>query len=323
MNFELLQNPDYLYEFIRQSNNLDTVRKLCLTNRRINRICREDDRVRGAISEKIAQKQKLIQNKVDRFISSRPGISEVTLFQKAIMYNDPDIISELLKRGYKFGHDTIDLAVSNKSSKLISIISNISPKLLLQAASKYKRSDIINQLLNENKVNLNDLFMAATATRRLDIIEPLIQNQQIGPQLINQALIDVSDAGRVDIVDALLQDKRIDPNAVVDKTTALGRASMHEWEPIIERLLLDPRVNPSANENEAFELASINGRLNIVNRLLQNPKIDPTTHNNYSIKRASQLGHVGVVKRLLSDQRVRNTLLPEEISQYTDQINIV
>ena len=41
------------------------------------------------------------------------------------------------------------------------------------------------------------------------------------------------------------------------------------------RLLEDPRVDPSANNNEAIGIASAYGHLAIVNRLLADPRVDP------------------------------------------------
>ncbi len=38
-------------------------------------------------------------------------------------------------------------------------------------------------------------------------------------------------------------------------------------------LLSDPRVDPSANDNEALQLASENGHLDVVKVLLEDPRV--------------------------------------------------
>lgn len=44
---------------------------------------------------------------------------------------------------------------------------------------------------------------------------------------------------------------------------------------VVERLLQDPRVDPSDQKNEAIIKASMNCRLNFVKRLLQDARVDP------------------------------------------------
>lgn len=53
-----------------------------------------------------------------------------------------------------------------------------------------------------------------------------------------------------------------------------------------------------------FVGASQNGRLDMVNRLLQDPRVDPSAQDNKAILEASRNGFIGVVNRLLQDSRV-------------------
>ena len=46
------------------------------------------------------------------------------------------------------------------------------------------------------------------------------------------------------------------------------------------------------------------GHLAVVEKLLQDRRVDPSAGNNYAIRYASQNGHFLVVKRLLQDARV-------------------
>jgi hypothetical protein len=70
---------------------------------------------------------------------------------------------------------------------------------------------------------------------------------------------------------------------------------------MVQLLLLDPSVNPAANDNNAFLWASRKGNLAVVDLLLRDGRIDPTEDNNYAIRMASSYGHLAVVDRLLQE----------------------
>lgn len=84
-------------------------------------------------------------------------------------------------------------------------------------------------------------------------------------------------------------------------------ASEHGDTKIVELLLKNPRVDPSANDNLAIHVASQNGHSEVVELLLQDPRVDPAARDNFAIRVASQYGHYEVVKLLLQDPRVDPT----------------
>ena len=49
-------------------------------------------------------------------------------------------------------------------------------------------------------------------------------------------------------------------------------------------LLNDPRVDPSADNNDAICCASDNGQVEVVKLLLNDPRIDPSDDNNRAIR---------------------------------------
>ena len=51
-------------------------------------------------------------------------------------------------------------------------------------------------------------------------------------------------------------------------------------------------------------MASKNGHLSVVERLLQDPRVDPSDDDNYAFCMAAENGHSSVVERLLMDPRV-------------------
>ena len=69
-------------------------------------------------------------------------------------------------------------------------------------------------------------------------------------------------------------------------------------------LLVDSRVNPTSNKNEAIKLACIKGHIDIVRLLLADERVDPGNENNHAIRWACCCGHVDVVRLLLADKRV-------------------
>jgi ankyrin repeat protein len=106
----------------------------------------------------------------------------------------------------------------------------------------------------------------------------------------------------IEIINRLLEENRVDPSA--DNNKAIRIASQKGHLDIVNRLLEDPRVDPSAYNNSAIKWASQNGHFDIVNRLLEDPRVDPSSENNEAIRLASRNGHFNIVTRLMIDQRV-------------------
>jgi len=67
---------------------------------------------------------------------------------------------------------------------------------------------------------------------------------------------------------------------------------------VVDRLLMDSRVDPSASDNYAIRWASGNGHLEVVDRLLMDSRVDPSAEDNQAIRLASNDGHLEVVNRL-------------------------
>ena len=86
----------------------------------------------------------------------------------------------------------------------------------------------------------------------------------------------------------------------------------------LERILKDPHVDPSKDNNYALRRAIYRGHLAVIDRLLQDPRVDPSANNNEVIKIASQRGYTSLVERLLQDPRVANSL--SEIGSYCAEV---
>lgn len=114
--------------------------------------------------------------------------------------------------------------------------------------------------------------------------------------------IRASQNGNITVVNRLLDDRRVDPSA--DDNYAIAVASQAGHIAVVNRLLDDARVDPSADNNFAIRAASLNGHTPVVARLLADPRVDPSADNNFAIRFAAQNGHAPVVDRLLSEPRV-------------------
>jgi hypothetical protein len=171
--------------------------------------------------------------------------------------------------------------------------------------------------LQENAVILDGLLEQADEGKAVNISEipltPITYTRLLVLEKNKEKLTDIKIdmvelfrtavfTGNVELVDLLLQDPRVDPSA--DNNWAIRFASNNGHLSIVDRLLQDPRVDPSANDNAAIQFASYNGHLIVVDRLLQDPRVDPSANDNGAILFASDKGHLVIVDRLLQDPRV-------------------
>ena len=108
--------------------------------------------------------------------------------------------------------------------------------------------------------------------------------------------------GHDEVVELLLENPRVDPSA--EDNYAIRKASQAGEVEVVKLLLKDPRVDPSANYNDAIGIASRNGHHKVVELLLNDPRVDPTDEANEAIRMASYQGHHKVVEILVKDPRV-------------------
>jgi len=111
------------------------------------------------------------------------------------------------------------------------------------------------------------------------------------------------DNGYTEVIDLLLTDSSIDPSAY--SNYSIMEASVRGYIEIVKLLLADPRVNPSMNNNYAIREASRNGHIDVVKLLLEDERVDPAAVNNCAIRMASKDRHNEVVKLLSTDPRVK------------------
>ncbi|KAI8592416.1 ankyrin repeat-containing domain protein [Geranomyces variabilis] len=106
-------------------------------------------------------------------------------------------------------------------------------------------------------------------------------------------------------VRALLLDPRVDPSAADNQ--AVRFASGCGDVGLVKQLLNDPRVDPAAKEDQgksALHEACRNNQADVIKLLLQDPRVDPASKNNEVLLVASQRGYCSAVKAILLDPRV-------------------
>ncbi|MDF2576558.1 MAG: hypothetical protein K0S74_42 [Chlamydiales bacterium] len=115
--------------------------------------------------------------------------------------------------------------------------------------------------------------------------------------------------GKLEALKRLLKCSQLDPaeaglGILKMPQAAICEASHNGQLSIVKELMLDPRVDPSANHSFALRLASRYGYVSIVKELLQDPRVDPAAVNNESIRLAMEQNHVSTVKELLGNTKV-------------------
>jgi hypothetical protein len=71
----------------------------------------------------------------------------------------------------------------------------------------------------------------------------------------------------------------VDPSAI--NNHAVREAALNGHLAVVERLLLDARVNPAADDNQAVRSAVVNGHLAVVDRLLEDDRVDAAVAIRY------------------------------------------
>ena len=91
-------------------------------------------------------------------------------------------------------------------------------------------------------------------------------------------------------------------------------------------LLLEQGVDPSYDNNYAIRFASSHGNLAVVDRLLKDPRVDPSAkinYANYAIRFASFNGHFLVVDRLIQSSVYDSYVAVPAVEKYKEILTIL
>lgn len=115
----------------------------------------------------------------------------------------------------------------------------------------------------------------------------------------NYAILWAGETDQLNLVKRLLNDPRVDPT---DNNNNLFVISVLKNRiNLVELLLKDPRINPGCGDNLSIYTATVQGSFEMVELLLQDPRVDPSDDDNHTIRVAT---HLRIVSLLLKDPRV-------------------
>lgn len=93
-----------------------------------------------------------------------------------------------------------------------------------------------------------------------------------------------------------------------DNHSSLQIAALRGCTDIVERILLDSRVDAGAHDNMAIGCAMLRGRIAVVQCLFNDVRVDPSANNNRLLRMMRERGQLNFVELLLSDPRVRDQI---------------
>ena len=175
-------------------------------------------------------------------------------------------------------------------------------------AAKDGDLDKINILLTKSNIRpsiKNNLpLLLSFRNGHFEVFKRILQDPRImfsAPK--NLLLTEVVKSGHVDMLNSLLKCKGINPGSnECDFLEAVSSGNLR----IINRLLEDPRVDPSVKRNHAVYLAAKTRNLDLLERLLEDHRVDPSDFNNIALFKASNQGFSEIVQKLLENQKVLN-----------------
>lgn len=189
----------------------------------------------------------------------------------------------------------------------------------------YSEIDLFELLLGNKSLDLEYLAIEAAQEKRYDVVELLLEDGRINPDLIIEIVNDdyllkliakdqrishklvylfkkACSEGYTDLLLFLLSETDVDPT--LENNYGIKIAVENSDSDIVEILLKDGRVDPQLQDNYLIITASENGESDIVEVLLKDGRADPQVRNNYPICIAARKGHSSVVYDLLSEPRV-------------------
>jgi hypothetical protein len=147
--------------------------------------------------------------------------------------------------------------------------------------------EIVKLLLNDPKVDPSAHFNKAlfdvceSSGADLEIIDMLIKHPKVNPS-IGKVIYAAARNSDWHVIDLILRHPKADPS--IDDNEAIIEASKVAYcDSVVIRLMEDPRVNPSARNNEAFMSAIWNGHYITAIVLLRDPRVDPFVSENAGV----------------------------------------
>lgn len=183
---------------------------------------------------------------------------------------------------------------------------------------------VVNRLLEDERVdpsaNNNRALFNAVGSNNAPVLERLLKDSRVDPTVNhNELLRHAVYFGYGGILDLLLKDSRVDPlYHKEDQTPLLEMAFYHNQAVSARRLLSDPRIDPTVNNNTPIREAAISGNLEIVNLLLSDPRVNPFQPNHLghtALDRAAANGRQEVIEAILGSRADTVTIPDVELAR--------
>ena len=113
----------------------------------------------------------------------------------------------------------------------------------------------------------------------------------------NKCIQVASGGGYADVVSLLLADPRVDPSNS-GKQAIFGGQNLQIVG--VRQVPVDPRVDPTCEDNHAIIWASAWGHFDVVKVLLADPRVDATALGNTALEMARDNEHTAIVDLLLA-----------------------
>lgn len=328
-----------LWETIKHLSD-EEIRDLCISNREINRFCRENPLVqqlfrerreeRGRIDQRIENEYRIYSNTGRKLeIASGKGDYEVVNRILEITQRDFERVLKLLetdridsKVNEILQKKTEEMTLSKEEQDLVKTVRiNIkSYNLALVRAADNCHVVIVNRLLKDPRVDINYNkglpLQVAVRNNCVEVAKRLLNDPNLKWE--NGALLEAVREKNRNMIELILKSGRINPN--FNNGQPFLEAVRNDYFDIVDQLLDDASIDPGIQNNVAIASASYHGYLDIVNRLLVDPRVDPSNFDNRAIDFASSTNKIQVMRRLLQDPRVLNTLSKTRYEKYLRQI---
>lgn len=186
-------------------------------------------------------------------------------------------------------------------------------------ASTNGHLEIVDRLLQDPRVdptvNDNKPIVSACENDHAKVVERLLQDSRVDPNVSNDLpLREACSNGHLEVVRLLFSNKKVQPmmgwNYWVGRVIEQGYLDIAEW------MFQDARISTVPYNdipNECMKNACMNNKIAQVKRMLQDPRVDPTINDNLPLRKAVNHGNHKVTELLLQDPRVDPSSISEDL----------
>lgn len=222
-------------------------------------------------------------------------------------YPTIDLLDVLQLRTPSIYNTVVKYGVDNSDYRMVRYIFEVVPANL-KIDQSYWMEVVVNSdnrvidLFLERGINPSgNALRIACIQGNLHLVNKLLEDDRVDPTLnFNEPLQLAISHGYPQIVARLLQEEKVDPDAFILIAIQKG------FGDITNMLSADPR---SIIDHNTLKVAVTANDVSLVKRLLADPRIDPSDNDNEALKLAQVEDHLIIEDLLRNDSRVQDVLL--------------